>query len=90
MSKEASFEIRGSASGSPSDTGDLCHRLQVCILLGYVPQAHPWSPTLKRGSIIFGYCHFKDLKAGDVIVFEHDHKLLVKRDIAACGATLSS
>ena len=38
MLKEATFEIRGSASGSPSDAGDLCHRLQVCFLLGVCPQ----------------------------------------------------
>ena len=69
--------------------------LAICVTVfksvffwGYVPSSS-MEPTLKRGSIIFGYCHFKDLKAGDVIVFEHDHKLLVKR-IAACGATLSS
>ena len=50
---------------------------------GYVPSSS-MEPTLKRGSIIFGYCHFNKLKTGDIIVFEHDSKLLVKR-IAACG-----
>ena len=64
--------------------------LAICVTVfksvffwGYVPSSS-MEPTLKRGSIIFGYCHFKELKTGDIIVFEHDHKLLVKR-IAACG-----
>ena len=67
--------------------------LAICVTVfksvffwGYVPSSS-MEPTLKRGSIIFGYCHFKELKTGDIIVFEHDHKLLVKR-IAACGGDI--
>ena len=67
--------------------------LAICVTVfksvffwGYVPSSS-MEPTLKRGSIIFGYCHFKDLKTGDIIVFEHDGKLLVKR-IAACGGDI--
>ena len=67
--------------------------LAICVTVfksvffwGYVPSSS-MEPTLKRGSIIFGYCHFKELNTGDIIVFEHDHKLLVKR-IAACGGDI--
>ena len=48
--------------------------LAICVTVfksvffwGYVPSSS-MEPTLKRGSIIFGYCHFKELKTGDIIV----------------------
>ena len=62
--------------------------LAICVTVfksvffwGYVPSSS-MEPTLKRGSIIFGYCYFKELKTGDII-----DKLLVKR-IAACGGDI--
>lgn len=48
------------------------------FFLGYVPSSS-MEPTLKEGSVIFGYRLFKELKTGDVIVFQKDGRLLVKR-----------
>jgi signal peptidase I len=42
-------------------------------------------PTLKKGSIIVGSRLFGELKVGDIIVFQHEGKLLVKRIAAVEG-----
>lgn len=39
--------------------------------------------TLREGSLIFGYRLYGELETGDIIIFEYEDKLLVKR-IAAC------
>ena len=36
-------------------------------------------PTLKAGSYIIGSRIYGELKTGDIIIFEHDGKMLVKR-----------
>lgn len=48
------------------------------FFLGYVPSSS-MEPTLREGSVIFGYRRFKELKNGDVIVFQKEGRLLVKR-----------
>lgn len=57
--------------------------LRCVFLIGYVPSAS-MEPTLPEGSIIFGLRFFDEPEAGDVIVFERDGILMVKR-IAAVG-----
>lgn len=52
--------------------------LKYMFLLGYVP-TESMEPTLKRGSYIIGCRIYSDLEAGDIIIFRHDGKLLVKR-----------
>lgn len=57
--------------------------LKCVFLIGYVPSAS-MEPTLPEGSIIFGFRFFGEPKVGDIIVFERDEILMVKR-VAAVG-----
>lgn len=57
--------------------------LRFVFLIGYVPTAS-MEPTLHQGSYILGIRCYGELKAGDIVVFEHEGKLLVKR-IATVG-----
>ncbi len=57
------------------------------LFIGYVP-TESMEPTLKKGSIIVGSRLFGELKAGDIIVFQPDRKLLVKRIAAVGGDTV--
>lgn len=57
--------------------------LKSVFLFGYVPTAS-MEPTLPKGSYIVGLRFYTDLEKGDIIIFRHDGKLLVKR-IAAVG-----
>lgn len=57
--------------------------LKSVFLFGYVPTAS-MKPTLPKGSYIIGLRLYTDLEKGDIIIFRHDGKLLVKR-IAAVG-----
>ena len=52
------------------------------FLLGYVPTSS-MEPTLQEKSFILGSRIFSELKSGDIIIFEKDGVLLVKR-IAGC------
>ena len=61
--------------------------LKYMFLLGYVP-TESMEPTLKRGSYIIGCRIYSDLEAGDIIIFRHDGKLLVKRIAAVGGDTV--
>lgn len=56
--------------------------LRFVFLIGYVP-TQSMEPTLPEGSFIFGSRIYQELKTGDIIVFEKDGVLLVKR-IAGC------
>lgn len=63
----------------------LCYvLLQHVFLLGYVPSAS-MEPTLQEGSFIFGLRIFEDPNVGDIIVFEKDGVLQVKRIAAGHG-----
>ena len=42
-------------------------------------------PAIKEGSIIFGFRIYGELERGDIVVFEHKGRLLVKRIIALPG-----
>lgn len=55
---------------------------RMVLFIGYVPSAS-MEPTLQVGSFIIGSRFIGDPGKGDIIVFYHDGKLLVKR-IAAC------
>ncbi len=52
------------------------------FLIGYVP-SESMEPTLQKESFILGSRLFGDLKTGDIVVFEHEGTVMVKR-IAAC------
>ena len=56
--------------------------LRFVLLVGYVPTPS-MEPTLQQNSIIIGTRLFGELKTGDIIVFQKDGVLVVKR-IAGC------
>ncbi len=58
--------------------------LKCVFLIGFVP-TESMEPTLKSGSYIIGRRIYSSLKAGDIVIFRHDGKLLVKRIAAAEG-----
>ena len=53
------------------------------FLFGYVP-TESMEPTIKKDSYVVGIRIYGELEVGDIIIFHHDDKLLVKR-IAAVG-----
>ena len=54
--------------------------------LGYVPTAS-MEPTIHQGSLILGLRQFGELHTGDVVIFRHDGRTLVKRIAASPGET---
>ena len=61
--------------------------LRTLFLIGYVPSAS-MEPTLKQGSMIIGCRMLGELRTGDIIIFEHEGRLLVKRIAASPGETV--
>lgn len=57
--------------------------LRFIFLIGYVP-TESMEPTLHQGCYILGIRCCGDLETGDIAIFEHNGRLLVKR-IAAVG-----
>ena len=58
------------------------------LFIGYVP-SESMEPTLKAGSYIIGSRIYGELKTGDIIIFEHDEKMLVKRIAATEGERIT-
>jgi len=58
--------------------------LRSVFLIGYVPSAS-MEPTLHEGSFILGLRLYSEPKVGDIIIFEKDGVLLVKRVVASPG-----
>ena len=58
--------------------------LRYVFLIGYVP-TESMEPTLPKGSFLLGVRNFDEPKVGDIIVFEKDGALLVKRIAAGPG-----
>ena len=54
------------------------------LFLGYVPSAS-MEPTIPAGSVILGSRVFGELERGDVVIFRHEGKTLVKRIAAGEG-----
>lgn len=52
--------------------------------LGYVPTAS-MEPTIHQGSLILGLRQFGELHTGDIVIFRHDGRTLVKRIVASPG-----
>ena len=61
-----------------------CVLMKTVLLFGYVPTAS-MEPTLPEGSYILGLRLYGQLEKGDIIIFRHDDKLLVKRIAAVAG-----
>lgn len=60
---------------------------QFVLFVGYVP-TESMEPTIKKGSVIVGSRLFGELEVGDIVVFQHEGKLLVKRIAAVSGDTV--
>ena len=58
------------------------------LFIGYVP-SESMEPTLKAGSYIISSRIYGELKTGDIIIFEHDEKMLVKRIAATEGERIT-
>ena len=58
------------------------------LFIGYVP-SESMEPTLKAGSYIIGSRIYGELKTGDIIIFEHVGKMLVKRIAAIEGERIT-
>lgn len=65
-----------------------CLLFRFVLFIGYVP-TESMEPALKKGSIIVGSRLLGELKVGDIIVFRHEGKLLVKRIAATEGDMVS-
>lgn len=61
--------------------------MRFVFLFGYVPTAS-MEPTLERDSFILGVRVFSEIRKGDIVIFEHDGRLLVKRVAALPGETV--
>jgi len=61
--------------------------LRFFFIFGYVP-TESMEPTLEKGSYILGVRIYGELKTGDIVIFEHDGRLLVKRIAACSGDTI--
>lgn len=59
------------------------------FLIGYIPSTS-MEPTLKQNSFLVGTRIFSSLEKGDIIIFRHDGKLLVKRIAGVPGDTFTS
>ena len=58
------------------------------LFIGYVP-TESMEPTIPKGSYIVGTRILGELKVGDIIVFRHEGRLLVKRIAAVGGDTVT-
>ncbi len=57
------------------------------FFIGYVPSAS-MEPTLKTDSLILGTRVYDDIEVGDIVIFEFEDNLLVKRVAAKGGEKL--
>lgn len=63
----------------------ICYLIFTRLLfVGFVPTSS-MEPTIPAGSLIVGTRVFRELEVGDVIVFDHDGKRMVKRISAVPG-----
>lgn len=61
---------------------------RTVFFLGYIP-TESMEPTLKKNSFILATRLYGNLKDGDIIVFERNGRLLVKRIAASGGETVA-
>lgn len=59
---------------------------RTVLLLGYVP-SESMEPTLERDSYIIGNRLYRDIEVGDIIIFEREGTMMVKR-VAACAGDM--
>lgn len=61
--------------------------MRFVLIFGYVPTAS-MEPTLERDSFILGTRVFSGIEKGDIVIFEYEERLLVKRVAALPGETV--
>lgn len=61
--------------------------LRFVFLFGYVP-TESMEPTLEKGSYVLGFRIYGELEVGDIVIFRHAGKLLVKRIVAVGGGQI--
>ena len=54
--------------------------------LGFVPSTS-MEPTIRQGSLIIGFRLYSELRTGDIVIFRHEDRILVKRIAAGPGET---
>ena len=54
--------------------------------LGFVPSTS-MQPTIHQGSLIIGFRLYGELRTGDIVIFRHEGRTLVKRIAAGPGET---
>ena len=54
--------------------------------LGFVPSTS-MEPTIHKGSLIIGFRFYGELRTGDIVIFRHEDRILVKRIAAGPGET---
>ena len=59
---------------------------RTVLVLGYVP-SESMEPTLERDSYIIGTRLYRDIDVGDIIIFEREGTMMVKR-VAACAGDM--
>ena len=59
---------------------------RTVLFLGYVP-SESMEPTLEKDSFIIGNRLYQDIDVGDIIIFEHEGTVMVKR-VAACAGEM--
>ena len=59
---------------------------RTVLFLGYVP-SESMEPTLERDSYIIGNRLYRDIEVGDIIIFEREGTMMVKR-VAACAGDM--
>ena len=62
----------------------ICVLMKTVLFLGYVPTAS-MEPTIPAESWILGFRHHGTIQKGDIVIFEHNGKTLVKRVAATEG-----
>lgn len=59
---------------------------RTVLFLGYVP-SESMEPTLERDSYIIGNRLYRNIEVGDIIIFEREGSMMVKR-VAACAGDI--
>lgn len=59
---------------------------RTVLFLGYVP-SESMEPTLERDSYFIGTRLYRDIEVGDIIIFEREGTMMVKR-VAACAGDM--
>lgn len=60
---------------------------RTVLFLGYVP-SESMEPTLEKDSYIIGNRLYRNIEVGDIIIFEREGTIMVKRVVACAGDTV--